>query len=122
MTSDVRKCERLASMVLKRHSIMVNPNIVATLRRSLLIKVLSRLAPTRTDLATITEMMAPKLIAALKAQSISFYIVEGNHIAPIQVCYSPSLWTEDAAKEECFRQTVKEVLALKIPRGRGVVG
>lgn len=58
---------------------MASNNIAGTLRRSLLIKVISKPAPSRED------------VEALQAQSMTFYLVEGNEIAFKQVYYSPTL-------------------------------
>jgi type II secretory ATPase GspE/PulE/Tfp pilus assembly ATPase PilB-like protein len=101
---------------------MVASSTIATLRRNLLVKVISRHTPSRADVASVTEFMASKLVEALDAQFITFHVVEGNHISFTQVCYSPSLWAGDAAKEKRLRERAAELLALKIPRGRGTVG
>jgi type II secretory ATPase GspE/PulE/Tfp pilus assembly ATPase PilB-like protein len=101
---------------------MVTSNLLGALRRSLLSKVICRLPPTRADISAAIESMAAKLVETLQAQSISFYVVEGKNISFTQVCYSPSLWAGDASREKRFRETAAELLALKIPRGRGIVG
>jgi type II secretory ATPase GspE/PulE/Tfp pilus assembly ATPase PilB-like protein len=101
---------------------MLTSNTVASLRRSLLIKVVCPLSPSRPDITGVIESTAARLIEVLQAQSMAFYIVDGNQIAFIQACYSPSLWTGDPDKERWFRQTAAELLSLKIPLGRGIVG
>src|ERR1051325_2162030 len=101
---------------------MASSNIAGTLRRSLLIKVISKPAPSREDVASVIELTAAKVVEALQAQSMTFYLVEGNEIAFKQVYYSPTLWAGDAAKEKKFQETAAKLLALKIPTGKGIVG
>ena len=101
---------------------MASSNIAGTLRRSLLIKVISKPAPSREDVASVIELTASKVVEALQAQSMTFYLVEGNEIAFKQVYYSPSLWATDPAKEKKFQETAAKLLALKIPLGKGIVG
>ncbi len=101
---------------------MASSNIAGTLRRSLLIKVISKPAPSREDVASVIELTASKVVEALQAQSMTFYLVEGNEIAFKQVYYSPTLWASDPAKEKKFQETASKLLALKIPLGKGIVG
>jgi len=54
-------------------------------------------------------------VEALQAQSMTFYLVEGNEIAFKQVYYSPTLWTGDPVKEKKFQETASKLLSLKIP-------
>ncbi|HVS53351.1 MAG TPA: ATPase, T2SS/T4P/T4SS family [Opitutaceae bacterium] len=101
---------------------MASSNIAGTLRRSLLIKVISKPAPSREDVASVIELTASKVVEALQAQSMTFYLVEGNEIAFKQVYYSPTLWAGEPAKEKNFHDTAAKLLALKIPVGKGIVG
>ncbi len=101
---------------------MLTSNIVSRLRRSLLIKVISRHAPSRADITSVIELTASKVVEALRAQSIAFYLVEGSHIVARQVYYSPTLWAGDPEAEERFRRSADELLAQKTPRGQGVIG
>ncbi len=101
---------------------MASTNIAGTLRRSLLIKVISKPAPSREDVASVIELTAAKVVEALQAQSMTFYLVEGNEIAFKQVYYSPTLWSDDPAKHKKFEETAAKLLALKIPAGKGIVG
>ncbi len=101
---------------------MASSNIAGTLRRSLLIKVISKPAPSREDVASVIELTASKVVEALQAQSMTFYLVEGNEIVFKQVYYSPSLWATEPAKEKKFQETAAKLLALKIPLGKGIVG
>jgi type IV pilus assembly protein PilB len=101
---------------------MLSSNIIGTLRRSLLIKVISRAAPSRADVASVIELVASKIVEALQAQSMTFYIVEGNNICFRQIYYSPSLWADDPSREQFFRENAEKLLATKIPLGRGIVG
>ncbi len=101
---------------------MASSTIAGTLRRSLLIKVISKPAPSREDVASVIELTASKVVEALQAQSMTFYLVEGNEIAFKQVYYSPTLWTGEPGKEKKFQDTAAKLLALKIPLGKGIVG
>ncbi|MSU49752.1 MAG: GAF domain-containing protein [Opitutus sp.] len=101
---------------------MASSNIAGTLRRSLLIKVISKPAPSREDVASVIELTASKVVEALQAQSMTFYLVEGNEIAFRQVYYSPTLWAGDPAKEKKFQETAAKLLTLKVPIGKGIVG
>ncbi len=88
---------------------MASSNIAGTLRRSLLIKVISKPAPSREDVASVIELTASKVVEALQAQSMTFYLVEGNEIAFKQVYYSPTLWAGDPAKEKKFQETATKL-------------
>lgn len=101
---------------------MVTPAIVNTLRRSLLIKVISKPQPSREDVAHVIELTASKVVEALRAQSMTFYLVEGNEIAFKHVYYSPTLWAGRKSAEESLKATAEKLLQLKLPLGRGVVG
>ncbi len=101
---------------------MASSNIASTLRRSLLIKVISKPAPSREDVASVIELTASKVVEALQAQSMTFYLVEGNEIAFKQIYYSPTLWANDAAKEKKFQDTAAKLLTMKVPIGKGIVG
>ena len=79
---------------------MATPNLAGTVRRSLLIKVISKPAPSREDVASVIELTASKVVEALQAQSMTFYLVDGNEIAFKQVYYSPTLWTGNPAREK----------------------
>ena len=101
---------------------MASPNLSSTLRRSLLIKVISKPAPSREDVSSVIELTSSKIVEALQAQSMTFYLVEGNDITFKNVYYSPTLWAQDASLEKRLQQTAAKLLALKLPLGTGVVG
>lgn len=101
---------------------MISTNIVDTLRRSLLIKVISRPTPSRADVASVIELTASKVVEALQAQSMTFYLVDGDEISFRQVYYSPSLWADDPTKEKHFRENAEKLLTQKLPLRRGIVG
>jgi len=101
---------------------MAVPSIANTLRRSLLIKVISKPAPSREDVNSVIELTASKVVEALQAQSMTLYLVEGNDIAFKHVYYSPTLWGADQAKEQQFKATAEKLLTLKLPLGTGNVG
>jgi type II secretory ATPase GspE/PulE/Tfp pilus assembly ATPase PilB-like protein len=97
-------------------------SIASTLRRSLLIKVISKPTPSREDVASVIELTASKVVEALQAQSMTLYLVEGNDIVFRHVYYSPSLWGNDKAKEANFKETAAKLLTVKLPIGQGIVG
>ena len=97
-------------------------NLTGALRRSLLIKVISKPTPTKEDVESVIELTASKVIEALQAQSMTLYLVEGGEIAFKHVYYSPTLWGNDRDKELQFRETSKKLLSLKLPGGTGNVG
>src|SRR4051812_23983928 len=101
---------------------MASANIASTLRRSLLIKVISKPAPSREDVNSVIELTASKVVEALQAQSMTMYLVEGNDITFKQVYYSPTLWAKDPPLEKKLQETAAKLLALKLPLGTGVVG
>ncbi|MFI5337189.1 MAG: ATPase, T2SS/T4P/T4SS family [Opitutales bacterium] len=97
-------------------------NLTGTLRRSLLIKIISKPAPSREDVNSVIELTASKVVEALQAQSMTLYLVEGGEIAFKHVYYSPSLWGQSKDKELQFKETTRKLLALKLPAGTGNVG
>jgi type IV pilus assembly protein PilB len=101
---------------------MATPSVASALRRSLLIKIISKPQPSKEDVQSVIELTASKVVEALQAQSMTLYLVEGPDIAFKQIYYSPSLWSDDAKKESKFKDMEKKLLALKIPIGTGVVG
>jgi type II secretory ATPase GspE/PulE/Tfp pilus assembly ATPase PilB-like protein len=101
---------------------MVSSAAVNTLRRSLLIKVISKPQPSREDVAHVIELTASKVVEVLKAQSMTLYLVEGNDIVFKHVYYSPTLWGRSTAAEARFKASAEKLLAVKLPLGNGVVG
>jgi len=101
---------------------MPAPSVANTLRRSLLIKVISKPAPSREDVSSVIELTSTKVVEALQAQSMTLYLVEGNDISFKHIYYSPTLWAKDSAKEKQFKETADKLLALKLPLGTGNVG
>ena len=101
---------------------MASANIAGTLRRSLLIKVISKPAPSREDVNSVIELTASKVVEALQAQSMTLYLVEGNDIAFKHVYYSPTLWSKDPPLEKKLQETTAKLLTMKLPLGTGVVG
>ena len=101
---------------------MAAPSLVSNLRRSLLIKVISKPQPSREDVGNVIELTASKVVEALQAQSMTLYILEGNDITFRHVYYSPTLWANDKDKEAALTATAAKLLQLKLPKGKGVVG
>jgi type IV pilus assembly protein PilB len=94
---------------------MAAPSIASALRRSLLIKIISKPAPSKEDVASVIELTASKVVEALQAQSMTLYMVK-------QIYDSPSLWSDDPKKESKFKEMENKLLQLKVPIGTGVVG
>jgi type IV pilus assembly protein PilB len=88
----------------------------------LLIKIISKQTPSKADVASVIELTAAKVVEALRAQSMTFYLLEGNEITFKQVYYSPSLWADKPAKQQEFDELQAKLLQLKLPLGKGVVG
>jgi type IV pilus assembly protein PilB len=101
---------------------MASSQLANTVRRSLLIKVISKLVPSREDVAAVIELTAAKVVDALQAQSLTFYLVEGNDILFKQIYYSPTLWAGAPEKEKQFKETAVKLLSVKLPIGTGIVG
>ncbi len=97
-------------------------NLTGTLRRSLLIKVISKPAPSKEDVNSVIELTASKVVESLQAQSMTLYLVEGGEIAFKHVYYSPTLWGNEKDKELQFRETGRKLLTLKLAAGTGNVG
>jgi type IV pilus assembly protein PilB len=97
-------------------------SISSQLRRSLLLKILSKPAPGRDDLSSVIELTATKVVEQLQCQSMTLYLVEGEQIAFKQIYYSPTLWGTDKAKELHFKQAAEKLLQLQLPKGTGNVG
>ena len=92
------------------------------LKRSLLLKLLSKTTPTREDLDSVIELTATKIIDDLEVQSITLYLIEGDQIAFKYVYYSPSLWANQPSLEEKFKGKREQLLKLRLPLGKGLVG
>ena len=97
-------------------------SLTGTLRRSLLIKVISKPAPSKEDVASVIELTASKVVEALQAQSMTLYLVEGGEIAFKHIYYSPTLWGGNKDKEVQFKETTRKLLTMKLPTGTGNVG
>lgn len=96
--------------------------ISKALKRSLLLKILSKSTPSKEDLDSIIELTATKVIDDLEAQSLTLYLVEGDQISFKYVYYSPTLWEGQPGIEEKFNAKREQLLKLHIPLGTGLVG
>ncbi len=102
---------------------VTQPGISSVLRKTLLLKVLSKPQPTREDVQSVIELTASKVVEALEAQSMTLYLVEGNEICFKHVYYSPTLWAKEPAREKEFAEKREKLLKLKIPQGnKSMVG
>ncbi len=98
------------------------PGLSGTLRRTLLLKVISKPQPSKEDVSSVIELTSSKVVEGLQAQSMTLYLVDGNDIAFNYVYYSPTLWNNDLDKEKEFQEKKEKLLELKIPMGTGIVG
>ncbi|HTB80461.1 MAG TPA: ATPase, T2SS/T4P/T4SS family, partial [Opitutaceae bacterium] len=101
---------------------MATSTLANTLRRSLLIKIISKPAPSREDISSVVELTASKVVEALQAQSMTLYLVEGNDISFKHVYYSPTLWAANPSHGDHFKELTTKLLATKLPLGTGNVG
>jgi type IV pilus assembly protein PilB len=101
---------------------MPSPSLSGQLRRSLLLRILSKPTPSREDLASVIELTATKVVEELQCQSMTLYLVEGDHISFRHVYYSPTLWGTDKAKEAQFKQAAEKLLKTELAKGTGNVG
>jgi type IV pilus assembly protein PilB len=101
---------------------MPAPTLSGQLRRSLLLKILSKPTPSREDLSSVIELTATKVVDQLQCQSMTLSLVEGEQIYFRHVYYSPTLWGSDKAKEQQFKQAADKLLQMSLPKGTGNVG
>ncbi len=97
-------------------------SISTILRRTLLVKVIAKTSPSREDLSSIIELTSGRVVDALQAQSMTFFLVEGPNICFKHVHYSPSLWGADSVKEKEFAAKAEKLKSVRIPLGQGLVG
>ena len=97
-------------------------NLTGALRRSLLIKVISKPTPSKEDVTSVLELTGSKIVEALHAQAMTVYLVEAGEIAFKHIYYSPVLWAANREKEQQLRDTAKKLMAEKLPAGTGNVG
>ncbi len=97
-------------------------NISSALRKTLLLKVISKPQPSREDVSSVIELTAGKVVEALQAQSMTLYLVEGNQIAFKHIYYSPTLWEDQPGRESEFETKRNQLLELKLPLHTGIVG
>ena len=97
-------------------------NLTGALRRTLLLKVISKPQPTREDVESVVELASAKVIEAIEAQSMTVYLLEDKQIAFKYVYYSPTLWEDFPEREEEFENRRKSLLKMRLPEGTGIVG
>jgi type II secretory ATPase GspE/PulE/Tfp pilus assembly ATPase PilB-like protein len=102
---------------------MLATNTVSgTLRRYLLLKIISKAAPSREDLTSVYELTSAKILDLLGAQSICFYLVEETEVAFKHVFHSPTLWSEAPGQERVYREIAHRLLGTRLPLRSGLVG
>ena len=101
---------------------MNESNLKKSLRRTLLLKVISHKESKPEDVDSVIELTSTEVVDMLEAQSMTFYLVEGNELSFKHVYYSPSLYEDAADKEASFRAKKAKLFALRLPLDTGVVG
>lgn len=101
---------------------MTVPQLSNSLKKTLLLKLLSKNEPSAHDLQSVIELMANKVTEALQAQSISIYLIEGQNIQFKHVYYSPTLWQNNPEQASEFEDRKKTLLETHLPLGQGIVG
>ncbi|HCJ11945.1 MAG TPA: secretion system protein E [Opitutae bacterium] len=99
-----------------------SPHVSKNLRRSLLLKIITKSTPTKEDVNSIIELTAGKVLDELHAQSMTLYLVDGTDIVFKYVYYSSSLWGENSAQEKRFEDRRQKLIGMRIPMGTGLVG
>lgn len=94
----------------------------APLRRALLLKVISHKQVKPEDIDSLIELTSGKIVELLQAQSITFFLVQGNHIVFKYVYYSPTLYRGDPEKKQEFMDKREKLKEVKLPLGTGIVG
>ncbi len=97
-------------------------HISGALRRTLLLKVISKPQPTRDDVESVIELTASRVVEALAAQSMTLYLVENGKINFKWVYYSPSLWEDHPERESEFQAKRLNLSGTTLPLGTGIVG
>ncbi len=92
------------------------------LRKALLLKIISKAEAKPEDIDSIIELTCSKIVDLLQAQSMTFYLIQGNGIHFKHVYYSPSLWESQPEKEKEFADKREKLLALQLPIEAGIVG
>ena len=95
--------------------------ISKSLRHKLLLKIISKAQPKPEDVDAIIDLTSSKIVELLQAQSITFYLVQGDNICFKHVYYSPTLMPT-AEKETEFAEKRKKLLKMVLPVGTGLVG
>lgn len=94
----------------------------SSLRRTLLLKVITKAQPKPEDVDSVVELTSTKIVDLLQAQSMTFYLVQGSNIVFKYVYYSPSLMGPNRERETEFGQKRENLLKLQLPVGTGIVG
>ncbi len=97
-------------------------NLSRQLRKTLLLKVISNKEPKPEDIDSILEFTSQQIVELLMAQSITFYLVQGNEIHFKHIYYSRTLYSGDPQREAEFNQRREKLLQLKLPMDTGIVG
>ena len=101
---------------------MPKSQLSASLRRKLLLKVISQKELKPSDVDNVIAMTSAKIVELMDVQSMTFYLLQGNSITFKHVYYSPTLYGKDAEKEAQFDNKRDQLLALELPLGTGIVG
>ncbi len=94
----------------------------SSLRRTLLLKVITKAQPKPEDVDSVIELTSTKIVDLLQAQSMTFYLIQGSNICFKYVYYSPSLMGPNQEREQEFAKKRQDLLKLQLPVGTGIVG
>lgn len=97
------------------------PEISASLRRTLLLKIISKTQVQNDDIDSIIELTASKIVHLLQAQSMTFYLVQGDKIRHKYIYHSPTL-QDIPEKAEKIAEIKQKLLEQEFPIGTGIVG
>lgn len=101
---------------------VVATHLSKNLRKSLLLKVISKSTPTNQDIETVLELTATKVIEDMRAQSMTIYLLDGNEISFRYIYYSPTIWGNNTSIQKKFEEKREKLLKLTLPQGTGIVG
>jgi len=101
---------------------MPNSRLSESLRRKLLVKIISDKDLNQKEIDSVIEMTSTNIVEMMDAQSMTFFLLIGDKIRFSYVYYSPTLYAGDSAKEKELAAKREELLATDLPMGSGIVG
>jgi type II secretory ATPase GspE/PulE/Tfp pilus assembly ATPase PilB-like protein len=93
-----------------------------SLKKALLLKLLSQHQPESSELPQLLEMISQRVAEALSAEAVSIYLLEGPEIHFKHVYYNPTLWANNPDQKAVFDRRKAQLMEVKLAAGQGVVG